>query len=429
MLCVLALPGLAGCGTTYLLQAARGQYQVMSGRKPIERLVADPRTDDALRRQLGEIQQARAFASRELGLPDNRSYTTYVDVGRPFVVWNVVATPEFSVEPLQWCFPVVGCLQYRGYFREAAARRYGEELKKTGHDVALGGVTAYSTLGRFADPVLSSMLRYGELDVIGTLFHELAHQQVYLPGDSSFNEAFVVTVEQEGLARWLRARGREPEFEEYRRRRAVQVELVALLRAARARIAAEYARPGQGVAARRAAKARVFGELEAELRALQQRLGPKRGAGIGAWIDRGLNNAQLASVATYWDCVGGFERVLAEQGGRLPDFYSEVRRLSRLPYAERRSRLCQTAPSRAPVVMPAVVPGAATPERAVVPDGAPPADPPPPASPGAAGGAPEAPVAGRAAVAAEVAGDDRVERGGPDAEVREAVLAADVVDR
>jgi predicted aminopeptidase len=408
VLCVLALPGLAGCGTTYLLQAAHGQWQVMSGRKPIERLVADPRTDATLRRQLGEIQQARVFASRELGLPDNRSYTTYVDVGRPFVVWNVVATPEFSVEPLQWCFPVVGCLQYRGYFREAAARRYGDELRRSGHDVALGGVTAYSTLGRFADPVLSSMLRYGELDVIGTLFHELAHQQVYLPGDSSFNEAFAVTVEQEGLARWLRARGRDADFEEYRRRRAVQVEFVSLLRAARARLAAEFARRDRDDAARRAAKARVFADLEAQLRALQQRLGPARGAGIGAWVERGLNNAQLASVATYWDCVGGFEQVLAEQGGRLPDFYAEVRRLSRQDDAERRARLCHATPLRTPPAAPALRP--------------------PGASPDAAGEAAEAPVAGRAAVAAEVARHDRVERGGADAEPREAVLAADVVD-
>lgn len=400
MLCVLALPGLAGCGTTYLLQAARGQFQVISGRKPIERVVADPRTDDSLRRQLGEIQQARAFASRELGLPDNRSYTTYVDVGRPFVVWNVVATPEFSIEPLQWCFPVVGCLQYRGYFREAAARRYGDELRRSGHDVALGGVSAYSTLGRFADPVLSSMLRYGALDVIGTLFHELAHQQVYLPGDSSFNEAFAVTVEQEGLARWLRARGREAEFAEYKRRRAVQVEFVSLLRAARTRLAAEYARRDLDDAGRRAAKARVFGEIEVALRALQQRLGPQRGSGIGAWIERGLNNAQLASVATYWDCVGGFEQVLAQQGGQLPAFYDEVRRLSRLTASERRARLCQAPPAPAP-----------------------------PASPGAAGGAPEAPVTRGTAVAAEIARHDGIERGGADAEAREAVLAADVVDR
>jgi predicted aminopeptidase len=367
LLCVLALPGLAGCGTTYLLQAARGQWQVMAERRPIERVLADPATPAALRQQLAEIQQARRFASQELGLPDNRSYTTYADLGRPFVVWNVVATPEFSVEPLQWCFPVAGCLAYRGYFREAAARRYAERLRAAGHDVALGGVTAYSTLGRFADPVLSSMLRYGDLEVIGTLFHELAHQQVYLPGDSSFNEAFAVTVEQEGLARWLRSRGREAEIDEYHRRRAVQLELVMLMRQARERLAAEYARPAVDAAARRAAKQRLLDELATELRALQQRLGPRRGAGIGTWLERGINNAHLASVATYWDCVGGFEQVLAAQGGSLPAFYAEVARLAKLPAATRHERLCRAVPASdvppaaspapaAPIAPPAVAP-------------------------------------------------------------------------
>jgi predicted aminopeptidase len=345
-LCVLCLAGLAGCGTTYLLQAARGQWQVMSERRPIERVLAAPDTPEPLRRQLGEIQQARQFASRELGLPENRSYTTYADVGRPFVVWNVVATPEFSVQPLQWCFPVAGCVAYRGYFREATARAFAQRLQREGHDVALGGVTAYSTLGRFADPVLSSMLRYGDTDVIGTLFHELAHQVVYVPGDSAFNEAFAVTVEQEGLARWLRSRGHAAEFDDYLRRRAAQLELVALARRARGGLQALYAREGLGDAARRAAKAAAFADLERELRVLQRRLGPRRGAGIGAWIDRGLNNAQLASVATYWDCVPGFERALAAQEGDLGRFYDEVRRLAKLAPAQRRAQLCEVAAPR-----------------------------------------------------------------------------------
>ncbi len=343
----LCLPGLAGCGTTYLMQAARGQWQVMAERRPIERVLAAPDTPEPLRRQLAEIQQARQFASRELGLPDNRSYTTYADVGRPFVVWNVVATPEFSVQPLQWCFPVAGCVAYRGYFREAGARQFARRLQQDGHDVALGGVSAYSTLGRFADPVLSSMLRFGDTDVIGTLFHELAHQVVYLPGDSAFNEAFAVTVEQEGLARWLRTHGRAAEFDDYLQRRASQVEFVALTRRARGRLEALFARADLDHAARRAAKTAVFGDLAQALRALQARLGPGRGAGIGAWVDRGINNAHLAAVATYWDCVPGFERVLAAQGGDLPAFYAEVRRLAKLAPWQRRERLCASASASA----------------------------------------------------------------------------------
>ncbi len=347
----LCLPGLAGCGTAYLLQAARGQWQVMAERRPIERVLAATGTPEPLRRQLAGIQQARRFASRELGLPDNRSYTTYADVGRPYVVWNVVATPEFSVQPLQWCFPVAGCIAYRGYFREAAARAFAQRLQQDGHDVTIGGVSAYSTLGRFADPVLSSMLRYGDTDVIGTLFHELAHQVVYVPDDSAFNEAFAVTVEQEGLARWLRADGRAAEFDDYLQRRAVQLEFVALARGARERLATLFARPGLDDAARRAGKAAVFADLRQGLRALQARLGPTRGSGIGAWIDRGLNNAHLASVATYWDCVPGFERALAAQGGDLAAFYVEVRRLAKLAPEQRRARLCD--PARGTSALPA----------------------------------------------------------------------------
>ena len=344
----LCLPGLAGCGTPYLLQATRGQWQVMAERQPIERVLAAPDTPEPLRRQLGEIRQARQFASRELGLPDNRSYTTYADVGRPFVVWNVVATPEFSVQPLQWCFPVAGCVAYRGYFREPAAREFARRLEQRGYDVTLGGVTAYSTLGRLADPVLSSMLRYGDIEVIGTLFHELAHQVVYVPGDSAFNEAFAVTVEQEGLARWLRARGRVAEFDDYLQRRAEQLEFVALARGARAQLAGLFAQPDLDDAARRAGKAAVFADLVQALRALQARLGPQRGSGIGAWVDRGLNNAHLASVATYWDCVPGFEQALAAQGYDLPGFYREVRRLATLAPDQRRAQLCGATPAMTP---------------------------------------------------------------------------------
>ncbi len=188
-----------------------------------------------------------------------------------------------------------------------------------------------------------------------------------MPGDSSFNEAFAVTVEQEGLARWLRSRGREAEIDEYHRRRAVQLELVMLMRQARERLAAEYARPAVDAAARRAAKQRLLDELATELRALQQRLGPRRGAGIGTWLERGINNAHLASVATYWDCVGGFEQVLAAQGGSLPAFYAEVARLAKLPAATRHERLCRAVPASdvppaaspapaAPIAPPAVAP-------------------------------------------------------------------------
>jgi predicted aminopeptidase len=329
-------PALSGCGAGYLLQAAGGQFEVVSGRRPIERVIADPATPQPLRGRLEVLRDARAFASQELGLPDNRSYTTYTELDRPYVVWSVVATPELSVEPLQWCFPVVGCVAYRGYFREQAAEDFAAGLRRGGHDARVGGVPAYSTLGRFADPLLSTMLRYGDDEVVGTLFHELAHQVAYLPGDSAFNEAFAVAVEHEGLSRWLRARGRPQDLERHSARIARQRELLALLRARRERLAALYSGPGDP-AAKRAGKAAEFAALADELRAFATRHGSA--VPFAERLERGLNNADLAAVATYWDCVPAFERLLDGEGGDLARFYARVRALVERP-RDVRGRWC-----------------------------------------------------------------------------------------
>ena len=205
MLCTL----LGGCSTTsYLLQAASGEWHVMHARVPIERVIADPHTSAELRARLIQVREARAFASDSLGLPHNKSYRSYADIGRPYVVWNVVATPEFSVTPQHWCFPVAGCVAYRGYFHEDRRRASSPpRLAAEGYDVAIDGVPAYSTLGKFSDPVLSSMLRYDDDEVAATIFHELAHQLLYVKDDSAFNEAFATTVEDAGLERWLEHEG------------------------------------------------------------------------------------------------------------------------------------------------------------------------------------------------------------------------------
>ncbi|MEO8309390.1 MAG: aminopeptidase, partial [Pseudomonadota bacterium] len=203
----IVLSGLAGCGVTYLAQAAHGQLSVMNARQPIDKVIAQPATSDKLRTQLQQVKRIRDFASKELGLPDNASYRSYADIERPYVVWNVVAAPQLSVEPRQWCFPVAGCVAYRGYFNEEGARKFAEKLQKQGDDVVVGGVSTYSTLGRVADPILSTVNGYGELDLAGLIFHELAHQQLYIPSESSFNEAFAVTVEDAGVARYAQSLG------------------------------------------------------------------------------------------------------------------------------------------------------------------------------------------------------------------------------
>jgi predicted aminopeptidase len=331
---------LSGCGALYVAQAARGQLQILHAREPIRDVVADPRTDPALRRRLEEIRVARQFASRELALPDNRSYTSYADLDRDYVVWSVVATPEFSLEPREWCFPFVGCVAYRGYFKERSAQRFAEKLREEGLDAIVGGVPAYSTLGKFDDPILNTMMSYGDDELASIMFHELSHQVVYIPDDSAFNEAFAVAVEQEGLARWLEFRGREADLEEYLRRRERQAQSLDIVARYRRELAHLYDAPIPENAMRER-KREVFSRLVDDLRALAERFGTE--SALAAELDGQPNNARLASLATYYDCVPGFQRVLAEQQHDLPRFYEAVRELAKLPRAERRARLCGVA--------------------------------------------------------------------------------------
>ncbi len=329
---------LAGCGTAYVAQAAKGQAQILTARRPITKVLADPKAEPELKQRLESVRAAREFAARELGLPDNKSYTSFANLEREFVVWSVVATPEFSVEPHEWCFPFVGCVAYRGYFKEAKAEKFAASLRTQGFDAMVGGVPAYSTLGKFNDPILSTMLGYGDDELASILFHELSHQVVYIPDDSAFNEAFAVTVEREGLARWLAYRGREADLDKYVKRRERQAEGMRIVARYRRELATLYASdlPDEDMRAR---KGEVFARLVAELRALDARHGTK--SALVAELAEQPNNARLASLATYYDCVPGFERLLADQQHDLPRFYEAARALAKLPRAERRARLCQ----------------------------------------------------------------------------------------
>jgi predicted aminopeptidase len=329
---------LSGCGTAYLLQAASGQWQVLREREPIARLLTKPDTPGALRAQLAAVQAAREFASRELKLPDNKSYRSYADIGREFVVWNVVAAPEFAVEPRRWCFPVAGCVAYRGYFHEARARQFAAQLAVHGYDVAVDGVPAYSTLGKFADPVLSSMLIYGDDELAATIFHELAHQLLYVRDDSEFNEAFATTVEDVGLERWLTHLGALARLRQYRERMQHAREFAGLLAHTRARLATLYASAAPRETMRER-KALILHVLAADMRALEVRLGVSYPL-YEEWIAEGLNNARLASVSTYYDCVPGFARLLRDSDNELERFYAAARALSREPRAARHQRLC-----------------------------------------------------------------------------------------
>ncbi len=341
--CLLLCALLSGCGTLYLTQAARGQWQILHARRPIDAVVADPHTPQTLRERLTDVAAARNFAVDELHLPDNRSYRTYADIKRRYVVWNVVAAPEFSVEPKRWCFPIAGCVAYRGYFKESRARAFAARLARRGFDVTVGGVPAYSTLGKFADPVLSTMMHYGDTELIAIIFHELAHQLLYVKNDSEFNEAFATAVEDEGLRRWLEARGQSNQMQQFLTDTRHEREFIQLFSAGRTRLAKLYA-SGVPEGQMRREKARMLTELTDAARALQQRQGDDDYA---AWLQEGLNNAQLASIATYYQCMPGFERLLADQGGDLPSFYAAARRLGHLSRAERHRRLC--SPEQTPL--------------------------------------------------------------------------------
>jgi predicted aminopeptidase len=304
----------------------------MRARRPIPAVLADPGTSPELKTRLQLVQDARAFASSALLLPDNRSYRSYSDLRRPYAVWNVVAAPEFSIEPLHWCFPFTGCIAYRGYFHERSARRYAHSLAARGNDVLVYGVAAYSTLGHFADPVLNTMMEYGDLELVAMIFHELAHQLVYVSGDSEFNESFAVSVEQEGLRRWLAARDRSIELARYLEHRHALEQIDAAFIAARLELGQLYSQSLPTARMREGKQARLKAVAQ-NVFALQQQYGLR--TIYEEWIAQGLNNAHLASIATYTGCVPGFQRLLAAQGGALPAFYGAVRRLAHDSQARR----------------------------------------------------------------------------------------------
>lgn len=310
---------LTGCALPYYLHTASGQLRLMRQRVPIAEVVADPAYDATTRTRLALVDDLRHFAVAEIALPDNDSYTSYVELGRDSVVWNVIAAPEFSIDPVTWCFPVAGCVAYRGYFEPELAERFGDKLRARGYDVFVGGSPAYSTLGHFDDPVLDTMLDRGETAIAGTLFHELAHQRIYVKDDTELSESFATAVEQYAVERWLRSRGEAGALERYRARLARQREFADLVGRQRDRLARLFAEE-LDVARLRRAKAAAYAELRREYDSLKRSWG-----GISdydAWFDGGFDNARLVAVTSYQRWVPGLRSRLDAVG---PDaFYTEV---------------------------------------------------------------------------------------------------------
>ena len=335
-LALAALLALSGCETlSYYAQAIGGQLELLHRAQPLTEWISNRATPPVLRRRLELAARMREFASRELALPDNGSYRSYAELSRPYVVWNVFAAPEFSVRPVESCFPIAGCVAYRGFFARDGAERYTAQERAAGLDVFSYGVPAYSTLGWFDDPLLSTFIHYPESELARLIFHELAHQVVYVKGDTTFNESFAVTVQDEGVRRWLESEGRGAELAAFRAAQARNDEFADLIEDAHKRLARLYAEalaPG----AMRAAKRAEFAQLNERYAALKVRWSGYAGFDR---LMRDPNNALLASISTYTQRVPGFRRELAAAHGDLSTFYARVKALARLPKAERDAAL------------------------------------------------------------------------------------------
>lgn len=342
VLVVLVCTGLGGCSTLgYYGQAVVGHWHIMRARTAIPEVLVDPETPPETRTALQRVQTARVFASRELYLPDNDSYTTYVDLGREAVTWNVIATQPLSVEPQSWCFPVAGCLSYRGYFHREDAEKYAAHLRAEGLDVALTQADAYSSLGWFDDPLLSTMLSRGEPLVAGVLFHELAHQQLYVKDDSSFNESFATFVERHGIEQWLKKQNRADLQGRYNRYQVRRQDFLALLTGFRAELDNLYAEDISDEA-KLVAKQAAFVSLRQRYEVLKKQW--QGYAGYDAWFDKPLNNARVAGVSTYNRWVGAFATLFADSGENYALFYQRSADLAALPRAERQRRLEELSP-------------------------------------------------------------------------------------
>ncbi|NVZ20726.1 aminopeptidase [Pseudomonas costantinii] len=336
------LPGLmvvllSGCSSvSYYSQLASGQWQLLRAREPVSEVIADPSRPQLLRDHLVQSQKARTFASEHLHLPDNQSYRLYADIGRPYVVWNVFATTEFSLSPETHCFPIAGCVAYRGYYNQGAARGEAALLQQQGMDVSIGGVEAYSTLGWFNDPIMSSMMNWGDERLATLIFHELAHQRFYVKDDTEFNESYANFVEQEGTRQWRAARGLVPLSNATLQQRD---QFIRLILDTRKRLEALYVQPLAADVMRRA-KAAEFERLRSDYRQLRdsQWDGDKR---YDVWINQPMNNARLLPFGLYDQWVPAFAALFRQVDGDWVKFFAAVEKVGGLPVEQRKAALRQ----------------------------------------------------------------------------------------
>lgn len=338
LVAVVILSAASGCTSiSYYAQSVKGHLQIMTARKDVGKLIEDPSTPKVLRARMASASAIRQFATDELALPDNNSYRSYVDIGRDSVTWAVFAAPEFSLTPRTWCFPVFGCVPYRGYFSKKSAIETAAELQGQGMDVYVTGITAYSTLGWSSDPLLSTMLGQDETYLAALVFHELAHQRVYVHDDSAFNEAFAVAVETTGVKKWLRAAGDTAALRRYEAARRRKAEFLTLVAQTRDELMQVYS--GSGTSEHKlAAKTAAIERLRMRYRHLRDRRWG-RYRGYDAWFASPINNAKLAATSVYSDQVPAFLRLFDLCSGDYVRFYASVRRIGALDEAHRANAL------------------------------------------------------------------------------------------
>ena len=327
----------SGCDTTrYYAQAIQGQLSLISKRKPIHKLLMAPHIPPGLKARFKTIREIRDFAQNQLLLTVDGNYRDYVELNRPYVVWAVYAAPEFSLAPHTWCYPLVGCLSYRSYFSEDRADRYAVGLRDEGYDVYVQGVAAYSTLGWFDDPILSSFVDYSDADLAALIFHELAHRVLFIAGDTHFNEGFATAVEQEGMRRWMIKRQTPEAYLDYMKRHNRDRQFVKLVMAYRQELEAAYTRKRSPKDMRKI-KALTIERLRKAYQKLKKEWDGY--SGYDNWFNQPVNNAQINTVSTYHALVPGFLHLLKTTSGNLQRFYQRCKQLAKEPMAERNRRL------------------------------------------------------------------------------------------
>jgi predicted aminopeptidase len=336
-LAVLLALALSGCGSVgYYAQSVQGQLGVMAASRPVEDVIDDPKTPESVRRQLQALPLLRQFAVDQLALPESGSYRLYADLKREALVWNVVAAPVDSLKPREWCYPVIGCAAYRGYFNQQAANDFAAGLAAEGWDTAVEPVPAYSTLGWFSDPLPSTVIDWSLPEIAGLLFHELAHEALYVRGDSAFNEAYATVVEKEGVRRWLQQAGSAEQRSDYQRRENRRLDFLRLLLRTRQRLSALYAE-GAGADELVLRKRQILQLLRVEYADLKQAWGGY--AGYDRWMGQSLNNAHLASINTYHALEPAFRFILRLVDGDMAAFHAACAEIAAALPAERKASM------------------------------------------------------------------------------------------